>query len=107
MKRIGQIIRVKPEMEERYKYLHANCWPEVRAMIEACNIRNYSIYLRDGFLFAYMEYIGDDFEADMQKMADDAMTQKWWKETDPCQEPIATAKPGEWWIDMEEVFHQD
>lgn len=107
MKRIGQIIRVKPEMEERYKELHANCWPEVRQMIEACNIRNYSIYLRDGFLFAYMEYVGDDFEADMQKMADDPMTQKWWKETDPCQEPIATAKPGQWWIDMEEVFHQD
>ena len=94
-------------MEARYKELHANCWPEVRAMIEACNIRNYSIYLRDGFLFAYMEYVGDNFEADMQKMADDAMTQKWWKETDPCQEPIATAEPGQWWVDMEEVFHQD
>ena len=105
MKRIGQVIKLKPEMEEKYRELHANAWPEVLAKIEDCNIRNYSIFLRDGYLFAYMEYIGDDFAADMKKMADDPMTQLWWKETDPCQEPVASAPDGIWWADMEEVFH--
>ena len=107
MKRIGQIIRVKPEMEARYKELHAACWPAVLEKIHDCNIRNYTISLRDGLLFSYLEYVGDDFAADMQKMADDPMTQLWWKETDPCQEPVETAGEGVWWADMEEVFHTD
>ena len=74
-------------------------------MIRECNIRNYSIFYRDGYLFSYLEYVGDDFEADMAKMAADPVTQEWWKETDPCQEPVDSAAPGEWWADMEEVYH--
>ena len=85
MKRYGQVIKVKPEYLEKYKALHANPWPEVNRMIQECNIRNYSIYYRDGYLFSYYEYVGDDYEADMAKMAADPKTREWWKETDPCQ----------------------
>lgn len=107
MKRIGQVIRLNPEMEERYRQLHADPWPEVLKKITECNIRNYSIFLREGYLFAYMEYIGEDFDADMKKMAEDPVTQLWWMETDPCQMPVASAQPGDWWTDMDEVFHLD
>ena len=107
MQRYGSVIKLRPEKEAEYKELHANAWPDVLEMIRACNIRNYSIYLKDGYLFSYFEYHGDDFAADMQKMADDPTTQEWWKLTDPCQEPLETRQPGEWWASMEEVFHTD
>ena len=107
MRRYGSVIKLRPEKEAEYKALHANAWPDVLDMIHVCNIRNYSIYLKDGYLFSYFEYHGDDFAADMQKMADDPTTQEWWKLTDPCQEPLETRKPGEWWASMEEVFHTD
>ena len=107
MKRYGQIIRMKPEMLEKYKELHANPWPEVNAIIKDCNINNYSIYHRDGFLFAYFEYVGEDFEADMAKMAADPVTQKWWDECKPCQKPVESATEDEWWGDMQEVYHLD
>jgi len=107
MKRYGSVIKLKPEKEEEYLQLHANAWPEVLAMIRACNIRNYSIFLRDGFLFSYFEYHGEDYEADMAKMAADAKTQEWWALTDPCQEPVPTHAPDEWWASMKEVFHTD
>lgn len=105
MKRYGSVIRVVPEKLEEYKQLHAAAWPGVLKMIHECNIRNYSIYYRDGFLFSYYEYTGEDYEADMTKMAADSETQRWWKVTDPCQQPIETAAKGEWWAGMEEVFH--
>lgn len=105
MKRFGQVIRIKPEMLDKYKQLHANPWPQVNEMIRTCNIRNYSIFYRNGYLFSYYEYIGDDYEADMKKMAEDPVTQKWWEETDPCQMPVEDASAGEWWADMEEVYH--
>lgn len=107
MKRYGQIIKVKPEYLEKYKALHANPWPEVNAKIKECNIQNYSIYFWNGYLFSYYEYVGEDYEADMAKMAADPKTQEWWKETDPCQEPVELAKEGTWWSDMEEVYHLD
>lgn len=105
MKRYGQVIAVKPEKLEEYKRLHANAWPGVLKMISDCNIQNYSIYYKDGLLFSYYEYIGNDYEADMAKMAADEETQRWWDVCKPCQQPLETRAEGEWWADMEEVFH--
>jgi L-rhamnose mutarotase len=99
------LIRVKPERLEEYKIIHAKVWPEILAMIAMCNIRNYSIFEKDGFLFAYYEYVGTDYQADMSKMAADPKTQEWWKLTDPMQVPLETRAKGEWWAQMEEVFH--
>jgi L-rhamnose mutarotase len=107
MKRYGMVIKVKPEKLEEYKRLHANVWPEVLKMIKECNINNYSIYFKDRFLFSYFEYTGDNYEADMEKIAADPVTQKWWAVCMPCQQPLDTRNEGEWWAEMEEVFHQD
>jgi L-rhamnose mutarotase len=107
MKRYGQIIGVKPEHFEEYKKYHAAVWPEVLKMITACNIRNYSIFHKDNQLFAYFEYHGTDFAADMAKMAADPTTQKWWAVMEPMQQPVETRKAGEWWANMDEVFHLD
>jgi L-rhamnose mutarotase len=107
MRRFGQLIGVKPERLEEYKAYHAAVWPEVLDMIRKCNIHNYSIFHKDGQLFAYFEYHGSDFEADMAKMAADPKTQEWWDVMMPMQDPIPTRKPGEWWANLEEVFHTD
>ena len=110
--RYGAVIGLRPEKLAEYKELHANAWPGVLDMIRECNIRNYSIYLAEieqgeFYLFSYFEYIGDDFEADMAKMAADPTSQKWWTFTDPCQVPIPNAKAGERWSSIEEVFHTE
>ena len=107
MKRYGWTIGLKPEAVERYKAHHAAVWPEVLGMIRKCNIRNYSIYLKDNVMFGYYEYHGADHAADMAKMAADAKTQEWWAIMGPMQQPIETRQPGEWWAEMEEVFHTD
>ena len=112
MQRFGWVIAVKEDKIDEYKRLHADVWPDVLEMIEACHIQNYSIYLRklpDGkhYLFSYLEYVGSDFEADMARMAADKTTQRWWDVCKPCQEPLPDRAEGEWWADMEEVFHCD
>ncbi len=112
MKRYGSVIRVRPERLEEYVRLHAAVWPGVLKTICDCHIRNYSIYLRrlpDGghYLFSYYEYLGDDFAADMARMAADPLTQQWWAACKPCQDPLPDRAEGEWWAAMEEVFHQE
>jgi L-rhamnose mutarotase len=109
VKRYAMVTGLKPEKEAYYRELHAHPWPSVIKTIRDCNIRNFSIFRAEiggkPYLFAYFEYVGDDFEADMQKMADDPETQRWWKETDPCQIPLPeAAKQGKIWTDAEEIF---
>ena len=107
MTRVGSVIRVRPEMEAEYRRLHAAVWPAVLAQIADSNIHNYSIFLRDGLLFSYFEYVGEDLAADLARLAADPVTQEWWTHTDPCQQPVETAGPGEHWAPMEEVFLVD
>lgn len=109
IRRFGWVTGIRPEKIDYYRELHASPWPGVARMIKECNIQNYSIFLREidgkSYLFSYLEYTGDDFEADMAKMAADPETQRWWKETDPCQAPLPdAAAEGKIWADMESVF---
>ena len=109
MQRMGMMIELETGMVQTYKELHAAVWPEVLDLISRCNIRNYTIFLREpeNILFGTWEYHGTDFEADMAKMAADAKNREWWNLTIPCQRPLASCKDGEWWAFMEEVFHHD
>lgn len=104
------VTGLKPEKAQRYRELHANPWPGVNKMIKQSHIQNFSIHEReiDGkrFLIAYLEYTGNDFDADMKKMAADPETQRWWKETDPCQQPLPDAlAKGKIWSDTEELYY--
>jgi L-rhamnose mutarotase len=99
----GSLIRLRPEDEERYIILHKHTFPGVLARIRKCNIRNYSIFLLDGMLFAHFEYTGKDYTADMAAMADE-VTKEWWKLTAPMQEPLEGRAEGEHWASMECVL---
>jgi L-rhamnose mutarotase len=105
MQRFGSVIRLRPEREEEYLRLHAAAWPAVLAQITRSNIRNYTIFLRDGYLFAYFEYVGNDFDRDMAAMAADPVTRQWWAITDACQERLPTVAADQQWAPMVEVFH--
>ncbi|OGU34290.1 MAG: hypothetical protein A2068_13685 [Ignavibacteria bacterium GWB2_35_6b] len=105
-KRIGNLIKLKPEYEERYKILHKHTFPCVLDRIRKSNIRNYSIFLLNGILFSYYEYVGKDYISDINSTADET-TKDWWKLTDPMQEPLPVRKQGEWWAEMEMLQHFD
>ena len=109
MQRYGSIIGLDPAKMEEYKRIHAAVWPDVLKQIRASNIRNYSIFLREpeNLLFAYYEYVGDDHDADMARMAEDPRTQEWWAVCKPMQKPLDTRADGEWWASTQEVFHVD
>ena len=101
------MIKLKPEGKESYIKYHSDPWPDVNKMIKECNIGNYSIFIKDYYLFAYFEYVGNDFSADMEKMAADLITQKWWDTVKPLMDPIETRNVGEFCADMEEIYHLD
>lgn len=105
MKRVGRIVKLKPQMKERYIRLHADPWPEVTEAIHICGIRNFSIYVKGEILFSYFEYVGNAYEDDMKKL--DELTAEWLKETDKCQEPVDPAETDGLWSTMDEIFYQE
>jgi L-rhamnose mutarotase len=107
VQRVAAVIRLRPEKEAEYRALHADAWPGVLDALRAAHVTNYSIFLRDGLLFSYLEYHGENYAADMARVAQDETTRRWWQLTDPCQQPVDTAAEDEWWAPAEEVFHLD
>jgi L-rhamnose mutarotase len=107
MERHGMVIRLRPEMYETYKRLHTDISLEVLDLIRKHNLRNYSIYHKDGWLFSYYEYAGTSYASDMARLAESPIAQAFWKLSGPCQEPLPTRGNGEWWAGMEELFHLD
>ena len=105
MKRFGEVIKVKPEKFEEYKKLHNEIWPSIVQKQKEANMQNFTIFYRDGYLFKYFEYVGDNYEEDMKKLAADEENNRWLTFTDPCQEPVETAGEQEWWAPMENIFH--
>lgn len=109
MRRFGQIIGVDPDRIEEYSEYHNNIWPEIAEALEAAQIRNYSIYFFGEHLFAYFEYHGpdDEYEGRMAAVANAPRMAEWWETVGPIQRPLADRNPGEWWMNMREVFHLD
>ncbi len=108
-RRVGLVIELRPEMEGRYRALHADPWEGVLRRITGSNIRDYSIYLARVhgrlLLFSHFRYVGEDLEADMGRIAEDEETRRWWRETEPCQMVLPGTPDGEQWRPAEEVFH--
>jgi L-rhamnose mutarotase len=110
VQRHAWITGLKPQKADYYRKLHANPWPEVTATLKRCHIRNFSIYEREIagkiYLFAYLEYTGSDFDTDIKNMGECPHTQRWWRETDPCQEPLPEAiRAGKVWATSKEIYH--
>jgi len=106
VKRIGMVVGVKPEKIAEYKRLHAESNPGVRDLLNKYNIHNFSIFLHkiDGkyYEFAYYEYTGNDYEADMARLDAEPRNKEWLKVTDPMQIPLKGEKS---WAIMEQVYY--
>ncbi|KAF7294668.1 Gtp-binding protein ypt3 [Mycena indigotica] len=111
VKRVCQLVKLKPSAEAEYRKIHAEVWPSVLAALERAHVEDYSIhyYAPLQLLIANFKYTGSDYEADMRKVAEDPETQRWWQITDIMQETLVEGASGSgkevpWWADTEEVF---
>ena len=98
------VTRIRPEKEAEYRTLHQTVWPGVVDQVVRGNIRDLNVFLveMEGDLveFLYLEYVGDDEEADDAMNKADPINIRWWKQTDACQ--IGLSGEGNWVL-MDEV----
>ena len=68
MKRMGFVLGIKADQIAEYKRIHAAVWPEVLATIARCNIKNYTIFLKEpeNLLFALKDAVASGGSLAMQ-----------------------------------------
>src|SRR4051794_3119575 len=107
MRRYGMVIGIRPETLDEYKHLHAEVWPRIIELLARAHVGNFSIFHKDELLFGYFEYHGTDLAADWARMNAEPIVKEWYRLTEPCQVPLPTRQAGEWWAEMDEVFHME
>ena len=68
VKRYAMAVRLKDDKKDFYLKNHQNVWPEVLSELKKIKVKNYSIFLKEDFMFGYLEYEGDNFDQDMVNM---------------------------------------
>lgn len=77
MKRVGFVLKVKPEKMAEYKVRHQQVWPEMLDALRRTGWHNYSLFMRDdGTLFGYFE-TPESFQAALDGMAQEPINAQW------------------------------
>lgn len=107
MKRIGFILKVRPDKIEEYKEFHKSVWPEMRDALTRTGWHNYSLFMReDGLLFGYFE-TPENLQAAQQGMSKEEVNDRWQTMMAPFFENLGGQHPDEGLLELEEVFHLD
>jgi L-rhamnose mutarotase len=107
MKRIGFMLKVKPERLEEYKRHHAEVWPDMLAALREAGWHNYSLFVRDdGLLFGYFE-TPESLQAAQAAMATREVNTRWQEFMAPFFELPDNARPDTMFGELIEIFHLD
>ncbi len=98
-------VKIKYEKLDYYKSNHSKVWPEILSELKKINISNYTIFLKDDYLFGYLEYSGNNFDKDMKEMEKIPIVKKWEKLMIDCFKPFPGSKNNNSWVFMDEIFH--
>ncbi len=99
-------LKDDPAVIAEYRYHHAHIWPEVAASLRNSGIETMEIFLIGRRLVMVVESDGRDLNHAFatHHASADARVLEWEALMKAMQEPVAEARPGEWWARMEQVF---
>ena len=102
-------LKDDPGIVETYTRYHREVWPEVQASLRRVGVQQMDIYLLGRRLVMIVEMRdGLDYRTAFRSHASSSpRVAEWERLMRTLQQPAAEAPPGEWWADMEPVFHLD
>jgi len=107
MRRVGFLLKVRPDKIEEYKARHKTVWPEMLDALRRTGWHNYSLFMRDdGLLFGYFQ-TPENFQAALAGMSKEEINAKWQEFMAPFFENLIGAHADQSMIELEEVFHLD
>ncbi len=100
------MIRAKPGMAMEYQRRHNPIWPDLKKVLKAHGIHNYSIFLQEdsGALFGYMEVENEEI---FHKIGESEVARQWWKYMTEVLVCESDESPKAKEVMLKEVFHLD
>lgn len=100
-------LRDDAELIAEYERHHEaqNAWPEITQSIKGAGIEEMEIYRIENRLFMIME-VDESFDPEAKASADahNPKVQEWEKLMWKFQQPLASAGPGEKWLEMRCIY---
>ncbi|MBC2844684.1 L-rhamnose mutarotase [Winogradskyella flava] len=104
MQRLAFKMKLNKGQKEAYIQRHSDLWPELKALLKANGVSEYSIFLDEetNMLFAFQKVSGS---GGSQDLASNTIVKKWWDfmadimEVNPDNSPVS--------IPLEEVFFME
>ena len=107
MKRVGFLLKVKPDKLIEYKARHQAVWPEMLEALRRTGWHNYSLFMRgDGLLFGYFE-TPESLQVALDGMAHEDINAQWQEFMAPFFENLTGAHADQSMAELAEVFHLD
>jgi L-rhamnose mutarotase len=102
MKRVAFKMKLKAGCRDEYRRRHDALWPELRAMLKAQGVSEYSIFYDEetGILFAFQKVEGGSSSQDMGNVE---IVKKWWSymadimDANPDDSPVT--------VSLDELFY--
>ena len=107
VERYAMAVKLKDEKREYYLENHQNVWPEVLSELKKIKVKNYSIFLKDDFMFGYLEYEGNNFNQDMTEMQKNPIVDKWTNLMIDCFNPFPNNEENNSWVMMDQIFYME
>lgn len=104
MKRLAFKMYLNEGQKEEYKKRHNELWPELRKLLKAAGISEYSIFLDEetNTLFAFQKMTG---KGNSQDLGQTEIVQKWWAFMSDIMATKADKSPVT--VPLEEVFYME
>ena len=107
MRRVGFLLKVRPDKIEEYKARHKTVWPEMLDALRRTGWHNYSLFIRDdGLLFGYFQ-TPESFQAALAGMSKEDINAQWLESMAPFFENLTGAHADQSMVELQEVFHLD
>ena len=98
-------LKDDPQVIAAYEQYHQAVWPEIIKSIKEADIKVMDIYRVANRLFMIME-VGNDFSFEKKAAMDanNVIVVQWEQMLWDYQQALPTAKPGEKWVLMQQIF---
>ena len=106
IKRYAMVVKLKEEKKEFYLKNHQNK-SHVAYSLKKVKVKNYSIFLKDDFMFGYLEYEGDNFDQDMEEMQKIPIVNEWTVLMIDCFNPFPNHEKNNSWVMMDQIFYME
>lgn len=98
-------LKDDPAVVDAYLHHHRHVWPEVMGSLRAAGLGGMEIFLLGRRLVMVLEAEGDYRAMFESHAASHPRVAEWEALMQSMQQPIPGAAPGEWWAQMQPVFH--